>query len=73
MARLMDVLRATLDRLVAAGKIGPKPIKVSAGRIAWRLATVERWLAESERAGELIDRKTWLSLTNGGNKIPSAS
>lgn len=69
LARLLSVSTATLDRMSAAGKIGPKPIKLSAGRLAWRLATIERWLIESEAYGELIDRKDWIELTTINAKV----
>ena len=65
LARLLSVSPATLARLKAAGRIGPRPIKVSAGRVAWRRETVERWIAESERTGELIDRMAWQSCEVG--------
>lgn len=61
MARLLDVSEATLDRMNAAGKIGPRPLKVSAGRIAWSYESVRRWVTESERGGELIGRRDWLA------------
>jgi len=62
LARLLGVSVAKFHRMKAAGKIGPKPIRVSTGRIAWSVATVRRWLEASERAGALVDRRTWLLL-----------
>ena len=68
LARLLGVSVATFHRMKAAGKIGPEPIRISAGRIGWRLQTIERWLSESERAGELIDRRTWRLIEQDGQR-----
>ena len=72
LARLLSVSTATLDRMTAAGKIGPRPLQVSAGRIGWRLATIERWLFESEERGELLDRQMWMAMQEAahGNGQP---
>ncbi len=61
MAHLMGVSTATFDRLNSSGRIGPRPIQISPGRIGWRLDTVKRWIAASEEAGELIGRRDWLA------------
>lgn len=41
--------RATLDRMVAAGKF-PSPIRLTERRLAFNAATVEEWMAEREAA-----------------------
>lgn len=41
--------RATLDRLVDAGKF-PSPIKLTERRLAYNAADVERWMAEKLEA-----------------------
>lgn len=61
-AHLMDVSVATVHRMRSAGRL-PRPIRVSAGCVRWRRATIEEWLAESERAGRLLDQREWDSLT----------
>ncbi len=61
MAHLMGFSTATFDRLNSSGRIGPRPIRISTGRIGWRLDTVKRWVAACEEAGELIGRKDWLA------------
>ena len=66
LARLISVSTATFDRMNAAGNVGPTPIKLSAGRLGWRLETIERWVAESERVGELLDRQRWTELCSSG-------
>lgn len=43
------VSRATLDRLVAAGKF-PSPIRLTERRLAYSESTVEEWMAEREAA-----------------------
>jgi predicted DNA-binding transcriptional regulator AlpA len=62
LARLLGVSTATLDRMRSAGRIGPTPIKLSPGRIAWRRSTIECWIAESERAGALLNMATWQAM-----------
>jgi prophage regulatory protein len=41
--------RATLDRLVAAGRF-PAPIRLSERRLGFSAAAVERWMAERMEA-----------------------
>lgn len=65
LATLMGVSRATVHRMASAGKIGPKPLKLSGGCTRWHRPTIERWLDESQRAGRLIERQEWLALEAG--------
>lgn len=62
LARLLGVSEATLDRMRSAGRIGPRPLQLSPGRIAWRRSTIERWIAESERAGQLLNAANWQTM-----------
>lgn len=41
--------RATLDRLVAAGKF-PQPIRLTERRLAYDAAAVERWMSDKLEA-----------------------
>ena len=41
--------RATLDRMVAAGRF-PAPLRISERRLAYNEAAVEEWMAEREVA-----------------------
>ena len=41
--------RATLDRLVAAGKF-PSPIRLTERRIAFKASAVDEWMLEREAA-----------------------
>ena len=54
-AALLGVSAATLGRMVHRGEF-PAPIRLSRGRVGWRRATVERWLAEREAATSQILR-----------------
>lgn len=71
LARLLAVSPATLFRMKAAGKVGPRELALSRGCIRWRRDSVERWLAASEREGRLLDRKTWQTLDENTNGRPS--
>jgi predicted DNA-binding transcriptional regulator AlpA len=67
LARLLSVSAATLHRMKAAGKIGPRSLALSRGCVRWRRETVERWIAASEAEGRLLDRKTWEALAENTN------
>ena len=43
LAQALGLGLATLDRLNAGGKL-PRAVTLSAGRIAWRRETIDRWL-----------------------------
>ncbi len=49
---------STLDRLRAAGKIGPRTIKCG-GAVRFLLSEIVAWLSSPDRAGELHDAATW--------------
>jgi prophage regulatory protein len=48
-ARRIGLSTATLDRLVASNDF-PKPIKLSPRRVGWRVADVDRWIADRANA-----------------------
>jgi hypothetical protein len=56
-ARRLSVGVSTLDRLRAAGKVGPRAIKF--GGIRFNLAEVVAWLSTPTPAGELYDAASW--------------
>ena len=56
-ARRLTVGMSTLDRLRAAGKVGPRAIKC--GGVRFLLAEVVAWLSTPNPAGELHDAVTW--------------
>jgi predicted DNA-binding transcriptional regulator AlpA len=56
-AQRLSVGVSTLDRLRAAGKVGPRAIKC--GGIRFHLAEVTAWLATPTAAGELHSAATW--------------
>lgn len=64
LAELLGISPATLHRLRSAGKLGVRPLRVG-GSVRWRLATVERYVAESERAGRLLTLDEWDALDDG--------
>ena len=53
-AAVLGVSAATLGRMVRRGEL-PAPIRLSRGRVGWRRATVEQWLAEREAASRAPD------------------
>lgn len=57
LARRLCVGVSTLDRLRAAGKVGPRAIKC--GGVRFLLAEVIAWLSTPTPAGELYDAATW--------------
>lgn len=67
-AELVSLSVATVDRMKAAEKIGPPPIKLSSGRIGWRYESVCRWIEEAERLGRLPDRSEWQALCEQATK-----
>ncbi len=70
LAELLSVSKATISRMDAAGKL-PRAVRFSTGCVRWRLETIQAWLAECERAGHVIDRSEWESLTREGNGRPA--
>jgi predicted DNA-binding transcriptional regulator AlpA len=55
---LLDIGRATGFRLIASGKIGPKPIRLG-GCLRYDFAEVLAWLDHRQADGTLLDAKTW--------------
>ncbi|QJX00250.1 helix-turn-helix transcriptional regulator [Frigoriglobus tundricola] len=58
LAALLDIGVSTLDRLNAAGRIGPRPVRLG-GALRWHRAEVLAWLAQRDPRGELHDAATW--------------
>jgi Helix-turn-helix domain len=58
LAAWLQVSERTVRRMVALGTIGPTAFKVRGG-VRWRRETITQWLIESERHGELINRREW--------------
>src|SRR5579871_1265029 len=61
LARRLSIGVSTLDRLRAAGKIGPRPIRIG-GVIRFLLAEVTAWLSTPDQNGELHDAATWVAV-----------
>lgn len=57
LAALLDLGVSTLDRLSAAGKIGPRSFKLAG--LKWHRQEVLAWLAQRDNSGELHDVKSW--------------
>lgn len=72
----LAVSKATGHRLLAAGKIGPRSIKVG-GCVRYDLEEVERWLANRRPDNQLHDAQTWpavweaICLQKGGRMEPT--
>lgn len=58
LAAALNVGVSTLDKLAAAGEIGPRPFKVGGG-VRWHRAEVRLWLGHRDGRGELYDADRW--------------
>ena len=58
LARRLTIGTSTLDRLRAAGRIGPCQVKVG-GAVRFRLAEAVAWLSTPTPSGELHDSEIW--------------
>jgi predicted DNA-binding transcriptional regulator AlpA len=58
-ALMLDIGTSTLDRLLAAGAIGPKAFKVGPTALRWERREVQAWLTHRDQGGELYDRSSW--------------
>jgi predicted DNA-binding transcriptional regulator AlpA len=56
---LMSVSKSTGHRLLGAGKIGPKPIKLTPGCVRFDSDEVHAWLSARKPDGSLHDARTW--------------
>ena len=56
---LMSVSKSTGHRLLAAGKIGPKPIKLTPGCVRFDSDEIHAWLSTRKSDGNLHDGKSW--------------
>jgi predicted DNA-binding transcriptional regulator AlpA len=57
LAVMLVTTPATIDRMRAAGKLGPQPFRV--GGLKWDRAEVLAWIANPVRPGELADAEQW--------------
>jgi predicted DNA-binding transcriptional regulator AlpA len=55
----LAVSSATGHRLVSAGKIGPRPIRLSVQTLRYDLVEVLAWLRHRRPDGSLHDVRTW--------------
>ncbi len=55
---LLRISSATGERLVAAGKIGPRAVRLG-GCLRYSLAEVLAWLDTRRQDGQLHDARTW--------------
>jgi hypothetical protein len=58
LAAILLASEPTIDRMRAAGEIGPAAFKVRGG-LRWHRGEVLSWLANRTSAGELHDSTTW--------------
>ncbi len=56
-AAMLSMGASTFDRHKAAGKVGPKPVRIG-GCLRWHRAEVEAWLAH-RNGDELYSVETW--------------
>lgn len=55
----LDVSKATGHRLIAAGKIGPRAIRLTSACVRLFGDEVEAWLSTRKPNGDLHDAKSW--------------
>jgi predicted DNA-binding transcriptional regulator AlpA len=58
---MLDVSKPTGHRLLAAGKIGPRPIRLTSACVRFDVDEVNIWLSARRPDGTLHDTKTWPS------------
>jgi predicted DNA-binding transcriptional regulator AlpA len=56
---LLDVSKPTGHRLLAAGKVGPRPIRLTPASVRFDCDEVSAWLSERKPDGNLHDARTW--------------
>lgn len=68
-ARLVGVSTPTWHRHVAAGKIGPTPVKLG-GRVLWNVAELRDWTARRGPDRQLLTREQWLAVQRPPGPLP---
>lgn len=68
-ARRLSIGVSTFDRLRAAGRIGPLPIRLG-GALRFRLVEVVAWITTPAPNGELHDNETWSAVWTAMQKKP---
>ena len=56
---LLDVKKATGHRLIAAGKIGPRALRLTSACVRFDATEVEAWLSTRKPDGNLHDAMSW--------------
>jgi predicted DNA-binding transcriptional regulator AlpA len=59
LAAALAVSHKTRDRMRAAGKVGPRVIRLSAQALRYDPAEVAAWLQHRDRNGQLYDAQAW--------------
>jgi len=59
---LLDVSKPTGHRLLAAGKIGPRPIRLTTACVRFDADEVNVWLSTRKADGSLHDARTWAAV-----------
>jgi len=59
LASLLDVSMATFWRVKAAGKIGPRPIRLSPGCVRYDLPEIRAWFDHRKPDGSLYSATEW--------------
>jgi len=56
---MLDVSKPTGHRLLAAGKIGPTPIRLTSACVRFDASEIDAWLSTRRPDGSLYDAKSW--------------
>jgi predicted DNA-binding transcriptional regulator AlpA len=59
LATTLGLSLPTIDRMTKSGRIGPKAIQVSAGRVGWLRSSIEAWIGAAEQLGRLPNQREW--------------
>lgn len=63
LATTLGLSLPTIDRMTKNGRIGPKAIQVSAGRVGWLRSSIEAWIGAAEQLGRLPNQREWAEMS----------
>lgn len=64
LAATLGVSVPTIDRMTKNGRIGPKAIQISTGRVGWLRASIESWIGAAEQLGRLPNEREWAAMSD---------
>jgi predicted DNA-binding transcriptional regulator AlpA len=67
LARALGISLASLDRLEAGGRIGPRPVRLG-GRLLYAVEECREWTRCRGPDGQLPDRRTWEAMRDAAQR-----